>query len=383
MGSYALNTNTTGYKNVAIGGTALFKNNTGSVNIAVGDGALSQNINGISNVAIGASSLGENRRGNWNVGVGSVSLQDNNIGSGNTGIGFYSLLTNFDGDFNTGLGYLSTGNTSSLINATAIGANSIVNTSNKVRIGDATVTIVEGPVAYTVSDGRFKKNINENDIKGLEFINRLRPVVYNFDTRKFQEFLIQHMPDSVQKKYLENKDFSLSTDIRQSGFIAQEVESAAKEAGYDFNGVHVPESKEDNYSLAYGQFVVPLVKSVQELSKQNEELKKELAELRSLIVDKKNNDGSITISESGAKLYQNAPNPFTQSTTIKYSLPAKAKNATIVITSSMGVVVKEYQLVNKAESVNISGGILPAGTYTYSLFVDEKLIDTQKMILTQ
>ena len=49
-----------------------------------------------------------------------------------------------------------------------------------------------------------------------------------------------------------------------SGFIAQEVESAAKQSGYDFSGVDAPKNENDFYGLRYGDFVVPLVKTVQE-----------------------------------------------------------------------------------------------------------------------
>ncbi|MEO5563673.1 MAG: T9SS type A sorting domain-containing protein, partial [Chitinophagaceae bacterium] len=49
-----------------------------------------------------------------------------------------------------------------------------------------------------------------------------------------------------------------------SGFLAQEVEQAAKEAGYNFDGVTKPRTKTDLYSLSYESFVVPLVKAVQE-----------------------------------------------------------------------------------------------------------------------
>lgn len=74
-----------------------------------------------------------------------------------------------------------------MANATAVGSGAIVNASNKIRLGNA-VTVVEGPVAYTVSDGRFKNNISENDVEGLDFIKLLRPVVYNFDTKNFRNF---------------------------------------------------------------------------------------------------------------------------------------------------------------------------------------------------
>ncbi|MEM9849058.1 MAG: hypothetical protein AAF847_14325 [Bacteroidota bacterium] len=54
-----------------------------------------------------------------------------------------------------------------------------------------------------------------------------------------------------------------------SGFIAQEVEATAKQLDYDFSGVDVPQDEGDIYGLRYAEFVVPLVKAVQELSAEN------------------------------------------------------------------------------------------------------------------
>lgn len=383
IGYQTLQNNTIGDGNVAIGINALQFNTTGRANVALGYFALNQNVSGVSNFAMGSGSLVENINGNFNIAIGG-SLNNNTSGGSNIAIGLQSLLHNSTGNFNTGIGTSTNVANFNLQNAVAIGYNTIVNASNKIRLGSTTVTAVEGPVMYTVSDKRFKYNVSETDIKGLAFIKLLRPVVYNFDTKKFQEFLVQDMDDSVQKKHINNINFQPSSNIRQSGFIAQEVEAAAKESGYEFNGVHIPESSVDNYSLSYSQFVVPLVKAVQELSEQNDELKKEIKELRSLIMEKKSAEGVITITESDARLYQNAPNPFNQATTIKYSLPAGAKNASIIVYSSNGTIIKEYQLNTKSQQLlSISGGQLAAGSYIYSLFVDKKLIDTKKMILTQ
>jgi trimeric autotransporter adhesin len=279
----------------------------------------------------------------------------------------------------------------------------LVNASNKVRIGDINVTVIEGEVAFSIgSDARFKFNISEDDVKGLNFINRLRPVVYNFDTRKHQDFLIQKMPDSVRNGYLDGKDFEASTSIRRSGFIAQEVEEAAIEVGYNFDGLHIPDSKSDSYSLAYSQFVVPLVKAVQELSHENQEMQKMLAEMKITIEHQKKEAGELksfilknaanthkgsieVIPETNeAILFQNIPNPFNQSTTISYSIPNNAKNAAIIITSQEGKRVAEFDLTNKEkQSITISAGILSPGLYIYSLIIDDKLVDSKKMILTR
>lgn len=400
-GENALFLNTVGFNNSAFGNTALENNVDGFFNTALGSASLNYNTSGWFNTATGINSLNENTSGFENTAFGSQAVWTNSTGSNNTGIGSHALQNNKTGNYNTSLGWYAGPNALALTNSTAIGSGSIVNTNNKIRLGDATVTTVEGPFYFTNSDGRFKNNISETDVKGLEFINKLRPVVYNFDTRKFTEFLTQNMPDTISSKYL-NKDFNASTAIRQSGFIAQEVEKAANEVGYDFNGVHIPQTKEDNYSLAYSEFVVPLVKAVQELSTQNqnlkqnnekqnqinESLKKDIEELRSIVssIKNKNIEGSIKITENSKEsiLYQNAPNPFNNVTTIRYSIPENAQRAFITITTLNGRKIKSFDLNNKkAENLEISGGQLSAGTYIYSLSVDNILIDSKKMILTK
>jgi hypothetical protein len=65
----------------------------------------------------------------------------------------------------------------------------------------------------------------------------------------------------------------------QSGFIAQDVLKAAKAVGYDFDGVNKPQHDKDNYSIAYSQFVVPLVKAVQEQQAMIESLLKRIEQL--------------------------------------------------------------------------------------------------------
>ena len=72
--------------------------------------------------------------------------------------------------------------------------------------------------------------------------------------------------NSFYKTGLRGNDNLLNTKekIIYSGFIAQEVEKAAREAGYDFSGVDKPKNEKDLYGLRYADFVVPLVKAIQE-----------------------------------------------------------------------------------------------------------------------
>jgi len=60
-----------------------------------------------------------------------------------------------------------------LNNATAIGAQAVVNASNKIRLGSAAVTMIEGQVAFTaVSDKTQKENFQPVD--GEEVLGKIR-----------------------------------------------------------------------------------------------------------------------------------------------------------------------------------------------------------------
>jgi trimeric autotransporter adhesin len=83
----------------------------------------------------------------------------NTTGTENLFAGNQSGSTNTTGGQHTILGYFAdVSSAGNLQNATAIGYNTIVNASNKVRLGNAAVTVIEGQVAYTnASDKRLKK----------------------------------------------------------------------------------------------------------------------------------------------------------------------------------------------------------------------------------
>jgi len=58
------------------------------------------------------------------------------------------------------------------------------------------------------------------------------------------------------------------TNRPHNGYIAQQVDSAAQACHYNFNGVVKPQTSGGLYELNYTDFVVPLVKAVQEQQQQ-------------------------------------------------------------------------------------------------------------------
>ena len=276
-GVNALYYNTTGYSNTAIGANALFSNTTGIYVTACGFESLKSNTSGYGNTANGVRALRFNTIGGFNTACGAGALQFHTTGQYNTANGYESLNNDTTGNYNTAIGFNAYYN-GNYNNSSALGAYSSISASDQVRIGWSTVTSIGGYANWTnISDGRFKKNVTEN-ISGLEFIKRLRPVSYTLDVRGINNYLRSGQKENTQDSIME-KGISEKEKIIYSGFIAQEVEQAAKQAGYDFSGVDAPKNDKDLYGLRYAEFVVPLVKAVQEQQQLIEELQNQNAEL--------------------------------------------------------------------------------------------------------
>ena len=178
-GALSLHLNT-GYQNVANGTYALYSNRTGSYNTATGYQALYNNTTGSNNTSYGYQAFFNNVNGSQNVAIGDQALYYTTASWGNTAVG-YSAGSNYDyGYNNTFIGsYANAG--SDVYNSIALGSSSFASASNQARIGNSYTTSIGGYTNWTnISDGRVKKNIKEN-VPGLAFINKLKPITYNLD----------------------------------------------------------------------------------------------------------------------------------------------------------------------------------------------------------
>jgi hypothetical protein len=222
VGYQSMFTTSSGMWNTALGSSSMYFNTSGSYNVAVGESALFYNTGGNQNTACGNMALAYSSSDD-NTAVGSSSLGANTTGFGNTAVGAGALANNDTGNGNNAFGNGSGPNTSNLFNSTAIGYWVFTTADHQVRIGNGAVTSIGGQVSWsTLSDGRFKKNIQEN-VAGLSFIRRLRPVSYEVDIAAQNKFL--GVPDSVTSRFPGLKKMS----DRQTGFVAQEVEKIVQE----------------------------------------------------------------------------------------------------------------------------------------------------------
>lgn len=269
--------NTTGFRNTAIGMNSMRSNSIGYHNTSIGYGSMNNITGGYQNTSNGYLAMNTNTTGARNSVVGYQGLYKNTIGQGNTAVGWRALYNNTSGTYNTAIGFGTNSVGSIYSNSTGIGYNADNTASNSVVVGNGSVTSIGGQVGWTtLSDGRFKKNVRNDEVRGLDFITALQPVTYNYDLKAKERWYKERFGDNEDAEWEGKYEIE---QMRFSGFIAQEVEKAAELLGYEFSGVDAPKNENDIYGLRYSEFVVPLVKSVQELNEELQSKSQKIAEL--------------------------------------------------------------------------------------------------------
>jgi hypothetical protein len=281
VGIQSLNLNTIGISNTAVGGVTLFSNTTGDYNTATGVSALYYNSTGSSNTTSGAFSLRSNTTGNQNTALGVYSLYANTTGDNNTAVGYNSLTTNTTGfqntavghhsllnntgNYNTALGYNSGSAVTTGSNLTLLGIDanpSSPTVQNQITLGNSFVTSLRCNVQNisSLSDVRDKKNIKDLNL-GIEFLMKIKPRVFNWDRREW---------------YVDNKsDGSKMMEEPTAGFIAQELDEVQTSENAEWLNL-VLKDNPDKLEATSGNLLPIIVKAIQDLKKENDELKARL-----------------------------------------------------------------------------------------------------------
>jgi len=268
FGSNSLANSLSGSANTAFGWSSLNSNTTGNSNSAFGSGALSWNTTGSPNTAIGNAAMNLNTTGKENTAVGYRSLWSNVSGSQNTAIGDSALFYNL-GNYNTALGYNAGSNVTTGANLTLIGidANPSSPTAiDQITLGNIYVSSLRCNVQTitSLSDKRDKKNIKDLCL-GLDFITRLKPRQFNWDKRDWYENGIS--------------DGSKMQETPTAGFIAQEFDEVQNSEHSEWLDL-VLKDNPDKWEATPGNLFPVIVKAIQELKQENDELKSEIENLK-------------------------------------------------------------------------------------------------------
>ena len=143
----------------------------------------------------------------------------------------------------------------------------------------------------------------------------------------------------------------------------------------------VYESQEGDLCINYTVMIPLLVQSVNELRAQVVALQGR--QTYNVRARGENETGIDSHALDVPALEQNDPNPFTQTTVVRYTLPESVKSAFLYIYDLNGTQIDQKTLQDRGRSsVTLEAGSLAPGMYLYALVADGKVIDTKRMIIT-
>jgi hypothetical protein len=247
---------TTGSQNTAIGFSALNAQTTSSINTAVGYQA-GKSITTADNCAIvGANALATLTSGTHNTGMGSDAGNSVTTGVDNVIIGSNAGTNITTGSQIIAIGRLAKPSAAATNREIILGYNLLGQGSSYVTIGADTGKIYNAFTSNATwtqtSDGRLKTNV-QDDTLGLSFINRLRPVKFNWKASNELE--------TTNPYYADENKRNTTTVIH--GLIAQEVKAALDAEGVDtFAGWDV--GPDGIQAISREMFISPLIKAIQE-----------------------------------------------------------------------------------------------------------------------
>jgi len=247
----------------------------------------------------------------------------------------------------------------------------VANPSEKIHVGGnifATGTI-------TPSDRRLKHNVTDFT-DGLSVIKNLNTIRYQYNG----------------KAGLETEEFHI-------GVYAQELQEEApylveeflhQEENYD-GEVIVEETYLKIRDSEIKYLLLNAVKEQQEIIEDQqtviEDMQKELQAIKEMLRGDKSgkmegNSQDILLEGKG-RLMQNSPNPFSKNTVIQYEVKEVNANAEIQVFSLSGKLMKVVNIDGQTGQINLEVNDLASGTYSYSLVIDNQIVDTKKMVLSK
>jgi hypothetical protein len=279
VGYQSLNANVDGGYNTAVGYQTLLHFEADSAdhgdNTALGNSAGKFISTGTQNTMLGNQAglgiTGTKLTGDGNTCVGaSAGIELEGAAHSNTFVGKAAGNTTEAGVENTCIGFNTEAQDDTATNQIVIGNNLTGTKDNAVFIGNDSSHIendFNSDATWNHSSDRRQKTDIKDETLGLEFINDLRPVTYKHKSPS--EF-----PEEWDAYDADDKE-PMGGDKTIHGFIAQEVKEAMDNAGVDtFQGWS--DSKDGRQRVSFEAMVMPLIKSVQELSSKVEDLEKQL-----------------------------------------------------------------------------------------------------------
>ncbi len=146
------------------------------------------------------------------------------------------------------------------------------------------------------------------------------------------------------------------------------------------------------YGVNYMEMIPVLLEAIKEQQTIIETLQKEVQSLQtvnsSLKFGEIESTHNMYLSNAQLaeimRLYQNAPNPFNERTTVQCYVPEQFQKVQLCVYNMQGVQVQCLNITERGNvSIEIEAGALSAGIYSYVLLADGVASETKQMILTK
>lgn len=229
------------------------------------------------------------------------------------------------------------------------------------------------------SDNRLKQNITGLDnaatsptgASTLDNVLQIKPVEYNLkqqytesegDSATVQQALYDENSQLFQKKHY--------------GLIAQDLQELYPDLVYENDNGYL--------SINYTGIIPLLIQSIKELKAEVQTLENDCCNSSNSLKSGSLEGNATNTDLTGAKLYQNIPNPFSVQTIVKFEIPETVQSAQLHICNMTGTLLKTITVNQRgAGNVIINANEFVAGLYLYNQVCDGKIIDTKQRMLTE
>ncbi|MDR2962691.1 MAG: tail fiber domain-containing protein [Bacteroidales bacterium] len=228
------------------------------------------------------------------------------------------------------------------------------------------------------SDKRFKKNIvSLSSEHVLDKVLKMNPIEYNYAQTTLRA--AKPAGDTITPEVKMFDEKAQMFQKKHYGLVAQELQQLYPDLVYD--------GDEGFLNVNYIDIIPLLIQSIKELNGKIERLEAG-ANVGYLKSGENNAIQQWFLSDNGAtedlKLYQNAPNPFNERTTIQCYIPEQYKKVQLCVYTMQGVQVQCLNITERANvSIEIEAAALSAGIYSYVLLADGVASEAKQMILTK
>jgi hypothetical protein len=233
--------------------------------------------------------------------------------------------------------------------------------------------------------GLFHGDLKTTDAVYASAYNTLADSRLNKETEQLNECLDDLMQVNVFRYSLKQFEVNGVEESRTVGYYSDDSGILKKEH-YGLSGQEIMEIypnlvsiNQDGYlSINYVEMIPLLIQSIQELKA---ELDKTNAQLDAL---KSSTNVPGRVADNTAVLYQNTPNPFSERSVVRCSIPQDVNNALFCIYDYNGRQIQSRSISERGDvRIVVDGNSLVAGIYLYSLIIDGNLVDTKRMVKTE